>query len=140
MTAIVPHLQSRNGVFYYVRRGPKKVTEQPLQLNHAFGGQSTVRWSLHMKDRLQALDHYRDAENKFDLSVRKALQSEIASPVGQNNAMSNVNSALSSSLRAARSADPLSCVSTDETEAMSLIPTLGDNVISLALLPILLPS
>lgn len=81
MTAIVPHLQSRIGVFYYVRRVPKKVTDRPLEFNHTFGGQATVRWSLRTKDRLEALDRYRDAEIKFDLMVRKALQSEIASQV-----------------------------------------------------------
>ena len=73
MTALVPYLQDRNGVFYYVRRVPREVTRRPLEFRHIFKGQATVRWSLGTKDKQLALAHYTNLDRAFEDMVRRAL-------------------------------------------------------------------
>ena len=85
MTAIVPYLSVRSGVFYYVRRVPLEVRHRSVEFGEIFKGQSSVRWSLRTKDRQLALSRYSDFEVRFEEMVRSALpaqaNNQIASPL-----------------------------------------------------------
>ena len=55
MSALIPYVQIRGETYYYVRRVPLDVIRCPLEFKHVFKGQATVRWSLHTKDKGEAL-------------------------------------------------------------------------------------
>ena len=81
MSALIPYVQIRGETYYYVRRVPLDVIRRPLEFKHVFKGQATVRWSLHTKDKREALTRYADFDLKFDEMVRRALPGRLPTTV-----------------------------------------------------------
>lgn len=69
MTAFIPYLRTRDGVFQYERRVPLGVQRNRALFEARFGGRPLFRCSLRSKDRLIALRAYEAADRKFQQLV-----------------------------------------------------------------------
>lgn len=68
-----PHVQLRNGTYYYCRRVPRKVTALPEAWEREFASRPSVRDSLGTKIYSEALKAAAQRAEQFDASVERAL-------------------------------------------------------------------
>ncbi|MEG8038754.1 tyrosine-type recombinase/integrase [Sphingomonas sp. LR60] len=69
MTATLPYIRDRDGVFQYERRVPLAVRRDDRRFQERFGGRELFRRSLRTKDRAEALAAYQAVDREFESLV-----------------------------------------------------------------------
>jgi len=69
MTANLPYIRNRDGVFQYERRVPLRIQRDPAKFNDSFGGRALFRRSLRTKRRSEAVQAYDAIDREFEALV-----------------------------------------------------------------------
>lgn len=84
MTATLPYIRERDGVFQYERRVPLAIRKDERRFRERFGGRDLFRRSLRTKDRAEALAAYQAVDREFESLVARSPSVPSLSLVGRS--------------------------------------------------------
>ncbi len=84
MTATLPCIRDRDGVFQYERRVPLAIRKDERRFRERFGGRRLFRWSLRTKDRTEVLLAHHAVDREFESLIAKSSSTPSLSLVARS--------------------------------------------------------